>query len=237
MPLTDTQIKALQARGESAQARRREGPFLLVTPSGGKLWRLKYRVDGKEKLLSLGGVPPRCHSRQRALGADDARELIAAGVDPSEARKAEKAVRIAQVEHTFEGNRARSGSRRSACRLDGQPAMPKKVISRLGRMCSPGWARCRWRTSKPMDVLTCCQRIADRGASGYRIPGEAEHRPNLRYARRDGTCRARSDGRSPRSGEETQGGALRGDHQPGRSGGRYCERWTPSRARSLLSRR
>ena len=33
------------------------GLFLLVTPAGGKLWRLKFRIAGKEKLLSLGGWP------------------------------------------------------------------------------------------------------------------------------------------------------------------------------------
>jgi len=31
--------------------------FLLVTPAGGKLWRLKYRIDGKEKLLAIGAYP------------------------------------------------------------------------------------------------------------------------------------------------------------------------------------
>nr|WP_283249330.1 Arm DNA-binding domain-containing protein [Caenibius sp. WL] len=33
------------------------GMFLLVTPAGGKLWRLKYRIDGREKLLAMGAYP------------------------------------------------------------------------------------------------------------------------------------------------------------------------------------
>ena len=100
MPLTDTQIKALKPEAKARKYADEKGLFLLVAPSGGKLWRLKYRVDGKEKLLALGAYPEVSLKAARAR-RDDARELIAAGVDPSEARKTEKAERIAQVEHTF----------------------------------------------------------------------------------------------------------------------------------------
>jgi hypothetical protein len=42
--------------------------FLLVTPAGGKLWRLKYRIDGKEKLLAIGSLSSRPASAMPASG-------------------------------------------------------------------------------------------------------------------------------------------------------------------------
>jgi hypothetical protein len=65
------------------------GLFLLVTPTGGKWWRLKYRFDGKEKQLSLGGYPGVSLNDARRL-RDEARRLLACGTDPSKARREAK---------------------------------------------------------------------------------------------------------------------------------------------------
>ena len=74
MPLTDTQIKALKPEAKARKHADEKGLFLLVTPSGGKLWRLKYRVDGKEKLLALGAYPEVSLKAARAR-RDDARRV------------------------------------------------------------------------------------------------------------------------------------------------------------------
>jgi Arm domain-containing DNA-binding protein len=66
--------------------------FLLVKPSGSRLWRFKYAYCGVEKLLSLGAYPEVPLKRARAK-RDDARRLIADAVDPSAKRKAEKFAR------------------------------------------------------------------------------------------------------------------------------------------------
>jgi len=58
------------------------GLFLLIQPSGGKLWRLKYRVEGKEKKLGIGTYPEISLAEARKA-RDDARKLLAAGADPS----------------------------------------------------------------------------------------------------------------------------------------------------------
>ena len=62
------------------------GLFLLVTPAGGRLWRLKYRVGGREKLLSFGGYPEvgLKDARERR---DQARRQLASGIDPSAAKR------------------------------------------------------------------------------------------------------------------------------------------------------
>ncbi|WP_022662564.1 tyrosine-type recombinase/integrase [Paucidesulfovibrio longus] len=66
------------------------GLFLLVTPNGSKLWRLKYRLNGKEKLLALGAYPQLSLAAAREA-RDKARKLLAGGTDPSLAKKQERA--------------------------------------------------------------------------------------------------------------------------------------------------
>ncbi|MDB6091398.1 MAG: hypothetical protein JWN85_4182, partial [Gammaproteobacteria bacterium] len=63
---------------------------MLVTPSGGRLWRLRYRLSGVERLLTLGAYPDVSLKRAREK-RDDARKLIADEVDPSAKRQAERA--------------------------------------------------------------------------------------------------------------------------------------------------
>ena len=80
------------------------GLFLLVTPTGGKIWRLKYRFSGAEKLLSLGKFPAVKLTDARKK-RDEIKELIAKGIDPSTERKESKAAAIAEQrekENSFE---------------------------------------------------------------------------------------------------------------------------------------
>ena len=57
MPLTDRQIKNAKPADKVYKLADGGGLYLQITPAGGKLWRLKYRVGGKEKLLSIGKCP------------------------------------------------------------------------------------------------------------------------------------------------------------------------------------
>lgn len=99
--LTDNGVKNAKPGPKPAKLFDGEGLFLLVQTTGAKLWRLKYRFGGKEKLLALGTYPEikLKDARERRQGA---RELVAKGIDPSETRKAEKASRASQSEGTFE---------------------------------------------------------------------------------------------------------------------------------------
>jgi hypothetical protein len=54
MPLTDARIRTAKPAEKPYKLADERGLYLLVNPGGGKLWRLKYRVDGKEKLLAFG---------------------------------------------------------------------------------------------------------------------------------------------------------------------------------------
>ena len=54
MALTDIAIRNAKGGAKAVKMADGAGMFLLVTPTGSKLWRLKYRVDGREKLLAIG---------------------------------------------------------------------------------------------------------------------------------------------------------------------------------------
>lgn len=76
------------------------GLHLLVNSNGSKLWRLRYRFGGKQNLLSLGSFPEVTLASARAK-RDEARRLIAEGIDPSQKRKAEKSAATTSAQNTF----------------------------------------------------------------------------------------------------------------------------------------
>ncbi len=87
--LSDTRVRTAKARERPYKLFDERGLFLLVTPAGGRLWRLRYRMAGVEKLLALGVYPdvPLKRAREKR---DEARRLIADGIDPNAQRKAER---------------------------------------------------------------------------------------------------------------------------------------------------
>jgi integrase len=100
MALTDTKIRRVKPSGKQLKLFDGGGLFLLVTLKGGKLWRLKYRYSGKEKLLSLGMYPTVSLVDARAKRGE-ARKLLSDGKDPSAERKAGRRADAAEAE-TFE---------------------------------------------------------------------------------------------------------------------------------------
>ncbi|MEO7916710.1 MAG: integrase arm-type DNA-binding domain-containing protein, partial [Dokdonella sp.] len=104
MPLSDLAVRKAKPLDKPYKLADGRGMYLLVNPSGSKLWRLKYRVDSREKLLALGAYPdvPLSAARDACF---EARQLLASGTDPGEARRSAKAERteaIALSEDTFE---------------------------------------------------------------------------------------------------------------------------------------
>jgi len=100
IPLVPLQISNAKPREKEYKLSDGGGLFLLVTPSGGKLWRLKYRFGGLEKKLALGAFPAISLAEARQRRAE-AREQIAKGIDPSAARKEQEAA-LLQEQETFE---------------------------------------------------------------------------------------------------------------------------------------
>jgi hypothetical protein len=75
MPLTDSVIRAAKPGDKDRKLTDEKGLYLLVSSSGSKLWRLKYRFAGKEKKLALGGYPE-ISLKEARLKAEDARRQV-----------------------------------------------------------------------------------------------------------------------------------------------------------------
>lgn len=157
--LTDLAIKKMLPSSKPVRVYDGRGLYLEVTPTGGKWWRLKYRFRGKQKLLSMGTYPDTSLKKAREK-RDEARALLASGVDPSAARKAEKAsstgaatnsleVIAREFHQTRQGDWSEPHSRRWLERLE------KDVFPYLG-------ARALSEVSAPM-LLEVLRRVEARG--------------------------------------------------------------------------
>jgi len=88
--LTETQINEATATSKQTKLHDGGGLYLMIAPTGSKLWRFSYRFEGKAKLISFGGYPAISLSDARKL-LNDAKQLLAIGLDPSVVRKEERA--------------------------------------------------------------------------------------------------------------------------------------------------
>jgi integrase len=100
MALTDIEVKSAKSREKQYKLSDADGMFLLVTPAGGKHWRLKFRINGREKSLAMGAYPEvgLAEARRRRAAA---RDLLAAGKDPSREKRRNKSRLRAESENTF----------------------------------------------------------------------------------------------------------------------------------------
>lgn len=77
-----------------------EGLHVFIKPNGSKLWRFRYSFSGKENMLSFGSFPEVSMTAARAK-RDDARKLIANGINPSQRRRDDKAAATVAARNTF----------------------------------------------------------------------------------------------------------------------------------------
>ena len=157
--LTDTEIRKAKAKEKNYKLYDGGGLFLLVTPTGGKLWRLKYSFGGTEKLLALGIYPEISLSdaRQRR---DDAKKLLANGTDPGEVKKLQKTAQFSDAENSFE---MVSRKWHAINTLRWSPTHAKTTLERLTREVFPNIG------SKPVNKIT----LSDLKAILHRIEDKA----------------------------------------------------------------
>ena len=89
MKLTDSFLRSLKATGKAQKHSDGGSLYLYLSPTGGKLWRMAYRFDGKQNILSFGAYPAVSLEDARAK-KDEAKRLLANGLNPSEMKKALK---------------------------------------------------------------------------------------------------------------------------------------------------
>jgi len=153
--LTEKELKNARPRGKPYKLAAGGGLHLLIKPSGSRLWRLKYRVNGREKLLSFGMYPEVSLKLARER-RDEARLAIRKGIDPGAQRKAEK---IADAE-TFEAVAREWFGKFASSWAESHSS---KVIRRLELDVFPWLGARPIRSISPPDLLGCLRRIEARG--------------------------------------------------------------------------
>jgi len=162
MALTDITIRNAKPGPKDYKLADSGGLYVLVTPAGGKLWRLKFRVDGKERKLTLGRYPDTGLGEARKR-RDAAREQIALGSDPAREKQRKKIQAQLAVENTFAAIAAEYCAKR---KRDGQkPWAPSTAVrcefllSRLNTQMG----RLPIAEIEPADVLAAVRKIESRG--------------------------------------------------------------------------
>ena len=162
MPLTDVFLRGLKSDGTTKKHTDSGGLYLLASPTGGKLWRLDYRFTGKRKTLSLGAYPAVSLKDARSR-RDEAKELLAQGIDPGERKKAAKAVVAAEAREqatTFEAV-AREWYRKKTVAFS--PGHQKKILFRLERQLFPHIGGIPFSKLEPADILAAVRHAEERG--------------------------------------------------------------------------
>jgi len=167
MPLTDTVVRTSRASATRQKLSDGGGMYLEISPQGGKWWRLKYRFNGKEKLLSLGTYPE-VSLKQARERREAERKRLAEGIDPAEYRKATQHARLERSANSFEAIGREWCAKMTPTWA---PSHGPAILRRLEVDVFP------WLGSRPIaeltspEILACARRVESRGAheSAHRV--------------------------------------------------------------------
>ena len=161
--LTDTAIKNAKPKAKAYKLSDGGGLYLEVSPTGGKLWRLKYRIQDKEKRLAIG-IYPAIGLKDARSRRDEAKEQLARGIDPSAAKKEAKKVAAAlerEAAATFEAV-AREWYAKKTTAL--APGHQKKILGRLEKQLFPYIGGIPFSKLEPADILAAVRHAEERDA-------------------------------------------------------------------------
>lgn len=160
MPLSDAKLRTLKPGAKPFKVSDFEGLFLLVQPSGSRLWRLAYRFSGKQRVLALGSYPE-MSLRAARKAKEDARDLLSEGRDPAFERKLTKIRAKAAGGETF----AMVADEWFAAREDQWvDTYSDRLRARLDDDLKPDLGRRPISEIEPVELLACVRKIEARGA-------------------------------------------------------------------------
>lgn len=159
MKLTARQISTARPMEKAYKLADGGGLYLLVNPNGSRYWRMKYRYAGKEKLLSIGVFPDVTLAEAREKRVE-AKRMLAAGNDPSEAKQAAKEERAREVNNSFEllaleWHEHKKPNWSSSYANDILEYLRKDIFPYIGKRAITD--------IKPMDMLSVLRKMEERG--------------------------------------------------------------------------
>lgn len=162
--LTDVLIKGIKSGARVQKHFDGGGLFLFVSTSGSRIWRLKYRFNGREKLYVIGNYPL-VSLKEARQKRDDLKRLIADGIDPNAKRKAERD----SVADTFQAI-----AQEWLQMQNFKPATKEKAEWTFNDLIFPYIGNEPIRSIKPSDILSLLRRLESRGKN------ETAHRTKQR---------------------------------------------------------
>ena len=184
MALTDTAIRNAKPGEKPVKLFDKHGLYLEISPAGGKWWRLKFRFNGKENRLSLGTYPS-VGLKDARNHRDEARKLLANGINPSENRKTQKSARNDRSANSFEVVAREWFAKHSP---NWAATHASKIIQRLEKDVFP------WLGGKPIaeiaapELLSVLRRIENRGALDTAHRAQQNCGQVFRYGIATGRC-------------------------------------------------
>lgn len=161
MKLIDSHIKSAKPKAKPYQLSDGKGLSLIIYPNGNKGWRFRYRFEGKEKMLSFGTYPERSLKDARA-DLLRAREQVAAGIDPSGVRKAEKQTKGEAATDSFEVIAREWHTMKHSKEVS--PSHAKRTLARLEQNVFPWIGVIPIGEVTPPELLAVLRRVESRGA-------------------------------------------------------------------------
>lgn len=167
-PLSEVKVRTVKAQEKDFKLFDGGGLFLLVTKSGGKLWHFKYRFDNKEKKLAFGTYPEISLLDARRK-RDEARRLLANGIDPGAIRKAQKQAKVEETE-TVEVIAREWHEKFKSTWTEGHAL---KILRALERDVFPWIGTRPIKDIKAPELLTVLRRVESRGVleGAHRVRG------------------------------------------------------------------
>ena len=208
--LTDTAVKQAKPGPKPYKMADGAGMYLLVSNQGGacrRWWRLDYRLDGKRYTISLG-VYPDVKLKTARVRCSAARELVAAGVNPSAVRKEAKAAR--RNARTFKDVAEEWLAKH---RPTWAPTHTEKVEGRLRGYVYPWLGSARIDAITAAELLRVLRRIESQGHTRNRAPRPPALRTSLQVCHRHRSCRYRHHARPARGLGPGPGEAPRQHHR------------------------
>lgn len=157
--LQDVEVRKTKPKDKPYKLTDEKGLYLQVMPTGGKLWRMNYRHDGKQKTVSFGAYPDVSLAQAREK-RDEVRKKLADGIDPMAERAARKAARLADAE-MFEVVAREWFGKQAPTWAQGHA---ERVMARMVRDLFPWLANRPIAEITPPELLMVLRRVEDRGA-------------------------------------------------------------------------